>query len=43
MNTQKFTQTITLQCKNLYNLHEILHKILHKNVHCSVIVLDLIG
>ena len=28
MNTQKFTQKITLQCKNLYNLHQ--------NVHYSV-------
>ena len=25
MNTQKFTQKITLQCKNLYNLHQNVH------------------
>ena len=28
MNTQKFTQKITLECKNMYNLHQ--------NVHYSV-------
>ena len=37
MNTQKFTQKCTLQCKNLYNLHEILYKNVHYSVKICVI------